>query len=59
MKLWEVEITYKTVIGEKTSSLTFEGENKESALKEAQEFFAKELPSLEIVRMKISQAPYR
>ena len=39
MKLWEVEITYKTVIGEKTSSLTFEGENKESALKEAQEFF--------------------
>lgn len=59
MKLWEVEITYKTVIGEKTSSLTFEGENKESVLKEAQEFFANELPNLEIVRMKIFQAPNR
>lgn len=59
MKLWEVEVTYKTVIGEKTSSLTFEGKDKASALKEAQKFFATELPSLEIVSLKISQAPNR
>lgn len=59
MKLWEVTVTYKTVIGEKSSSLTFEGKSKESALKEAREFFANELPSLEIVSMKISQAPSR
>lgn len=59
MKLWEVEIKYKTVIGEKTSCLTFEGENKESALKEARKFFANELPNLEITNMKISQAPSR
>lgn len=59
MKLWEVKITYKSAIGEKSSSLTFEGENKESVLKEAQEFFAKELPSLEIINMEISQAPSR
>lgn len=59
MKLWEVKITYKSVIGEKSSSLIFEGKNKESALKEAQEFFANELPNLEIINMEISQAPSR